>query len=120
MSHTPLQITFPTAERQSLGDAKLYSFAEVPSMDGSEEDYVLFLTVRAAEPAQERLLADTCTRAISAAPLALGALQLALSKLDSVAFLSEEGDTDEVKTLLRNAMSALVAPAPISVAGLAN
>ncbi|MGO4801119.1 hypothetical protein ACEN2T_17715 [Pseudomonas sp. W22_MBD1_FP4] len=121
MSQTPLQINFPAAERQNLGDSKLYSFAEVPSMERLEEDYVLFLTVRAAEPAQERLLADTCTRAISASPLALAAMQLALNKLDSVAFLLDEGDTDEVKSLLRKAMSALAAPSsPLNVDALIN
>ena len=118
MSLKTLPIEFPLAERKSVGDSKLYSFAKVPSMDSSDEDYVLFLTIRAAEPSQERLLADTCTRAISAAPLALDAMQLALNKLDSVAFLSEEGDTDEVKRILRNAMTALVAPAHLAGTGI--
>lgn len=118
MSLKPLQINFPIAERANVGDPKLYSFANVPSMESSDEDYVLFLTIRAAEPSQERLLADTCTRAISAAPLALDAMQLALNKLDSVAFLSEEGDTDEVKRILLNAMTALMAPAPLAVSGI--
>ncbi|MFA0998311.1 MULTISPECIES: hypothetical protein [Pseudomonas syringae group] len=109
MNAQPLQIKFPAAERANSGDAKLYSFAEVPSMDQADEDYVLFLTVRAADPYQERLIADTCTRAVTQTPKALAAMQAAYAKLDSVAFVSEEGDTDDVKAALLDAISALLA-----------
>lgn len=101
-----LRINFPPAERASVSDSKLYSHAEVPSMDRADEDYILHLTVRAADPEQERLLADTCTRAVTSAPKALAAMQLAYAKLDSVAFVSEEGDTDEVKSALISAIAA--------------
>lgn len=104
-----LQIKFPAAERANYGDSKLYSFAEVPSLDQANEDYVLFLTVRAADPDQERRIADTCTRAVTQAPKALAAMQAAYAKLDSVAFVSKEGDTDDVKAALLDAMAALVA-----------
>lgn len=107
MGPKALQINFPTAERASVSDSKLYSHAEVPSMDLADEDYILHLTVRAADPDQERLLADTCTRAVTSAPKALAAMQQAYSTLDSVAFVSEEGDTDEVKSALLEAMAAL-------------
>jgi hypothetical protein len=109
MSMKPIQINFPTATRANASDAKLYSFAQVPSMEQADVDYILFLTVRAADPKQERLIADTCTRAVSAAPQALAAMQAAYSKLDSVAFVSQEGDTDEVKAALLGAMAALAA-----------
>lgn len=105
----PLQITFPAAARVNVSDAKLYSFAEVPSMDQADEDYTLFLTVRAADPDQERLIADTCTRAVSSAPKVLASMQAAYAKLDSVTFLSEPGDTDEVKAELLDAIAALAA-----------
>ncbi|WP_235663791.1 hypothetical protein, partial [Pseudomonas amygdali] len=107
MNVQPLHIKFPAAERANSGDAKLYSFAEVPSMDQVDEDYVLFLTVRAADPDQERLIANTCTRAVTQAPKALAAMQAAYAKLDSVAFVSEECDTDDVKAALLDAMAAL-------------
>lgn len=119
MSQNALIINFPIAQRSSLSDSKLYSFAQVQSMDNTDEDYILHLTVRAAEPSMERLLADTCTRAINAAPEAMNAMQLALSALDSVAFLSEEGDTTEVKRALSSAMAALSVPTPKSAPGSA-
>lgn len=109
MSMKLLQIKFPAAVRTNASDAKLYSFAEVPSMDATDEDYILFLTVRAADPVQERLIADTCTRAVTSAPKALAAMQAAYDKLDSVAFVSHEGDTEEVKSVLLDAMAALAA-----------
>lgn len=109
MTMKPMQIKFPVAERASVSDSQLYSHAQVPSMDEAGEDYILFLTVRAADPDQERLIADTCTRAVTSAPKALAAMQAAYDKLDSVAFVSHEGDTDEVKRVLLDAMSALVA-----------
>ncbi|WP_019334929.1 hypothetical protein [Pseudomonas syringae] len=109
MNIKPLQIKFPVAARANSSDSKLYSFAEVPSMDQAAEDYVLFLTVRAADPEQERLIADTCTRAVTSAPKALAAMQAAYAKLDSVAFVSHEGDTDEVKNALLDAIAALAA-----------
>lgn len=115
MSQTVLTINFPIAQRSSLSDSKLYSFAQVQSMDNADEDYILHLTVRAAEPSVERLLADTCTRAINAAPEVMSAMQLALSALDSVAFLSAEGDTAEVKRALQSAMAALAVPTPQTV-----
>jgi hypothetical protein len=110
MHTTPLRIEFPVAARANASDAKLYSFAKVPSMDQADEDYVLFLTVRAADPEQERLIADTCTRAVTSSSIALAAMQAAFAKLDSVAFVSQEGDPDEVKAALLDAMAAL-APA---------
>ncbi|WP_165442020.1 hypothetical protein [Pseudomonas syringae] len=44
-----------------------------------------------------------------ALPKALAAMQAAYAKLDSVAFVSEEGDTDDVKAALIDAMAALSA-----------
>lgn len=108
MSNKPIQVAFPAATRLNVSDPNLYSFAEVPSMDEADEGYTLFLTARAADPDQERLIADTCTRAINSAPQALAAMQAAYAKLDSVAFVSQEGDTDEVKGLLLDAMAALL------------
>lgn len=107
MGPKALQINFPAAERANVSDSKLYSHAEVPSMDRADEDYIVHLTVRGADPDQERLLADTCTRAVTSAPKALAAMHQAYAKLDSVAFVSVEGDTDEVKTALLDAMAAL-------------
>lgn len=117
MTQIALTINFPNAQRSSLSDSKLYSFAQVKSMDDADEDYILHLTVRAAEPTVERLLADTCTRAINAAPEALSAMQSALTALDSVAFLSEEGDTAEVKRALQSAMASLAVPSLQPVPG---
>lgn len=107
MATKPVQIIFPLAKRMSPSCAKLYSLAEVESMDDKDEDYILKLTVCAAEPEQERLLVDTCTTHINGAPEAVSAMVYALNVLDSVAFLQEEGDTDDVKAKLRNALAAL-------------
>jgi len=107
MTKQPLQLNFPPAARGCHSDSKLYSFAEIPSMDQADEDYVLFLTVRAADPDQERLIADTCTRAINSLPQVLSALQAAYDKLESAAYISEEGDTDEVKRQLSDTILAL-------------
>lgn len=110
MSNPPIQIKFPPAQRANESDARLYSFAEIPSMDRAGEDYVLHLTVRAADSDQERAIADTCTRAINSAGQTTSALHMALVKLDSVAFLAVEGDTDQVKKLIISALQALGAP----------
>lgn len=115
MQTNPIQISFPTAQRVSGSDPKLYSFATVPSMDSGDEDYVLHLIVRAGDPDQEQALADSCTQAINSAPRTARALQLALHKLDSVAFLQTEGDTDLVKQVITSALEALGAPpAPVT------
>ncbi|WP_236490795.1 hypothetical protein [Pseudomonas syringae] len=106
-----IQISFPPAQRVSGSDPKLYSFATVPSMDSADEDYVLHLTVRAGDPEQEQALADSCTQAINSASRTARALQLALHKLDSVAFLETEGDTELVKQVITSALDALGAPA---------
>ncbi|NVL49813.1 hypothetical protein F2S72_08680 [Pseudomonas syringae pv. actinidiae] len=107
MANKPMQITCPPAARTSASDPKLYSFGQIPSMDDADEDYTLILTVRAADSDQERLIADTCTRAISSTPQAVAAMQAAYAKLDSVAFVSEEGDTDDLKSALLAAIAAL-------------
>lgn len=109
MNMKSLQITFPVAERASYSDAKLYSHGEIPNMDQADEDYILFLTIRAADPVQERLIADTCTRAVNSAPQVLAAMHAAYHQLDSVAFLSTEGDTNAVKSALLDAIAALTA-----------
>jgi hypothetical protein len=106
----PIEINFPIADRLSVWDPKLYSFAQVPGMDKKGEDYVLTLTVRAADPRQERQMADTCTTYLNGAPKAVSALVYALNVLDSVAFLQVEGDTDDVKEQLRNALAELRIP----------
>lgn len=50
------------------------------------------------------------SRAVTSAPKALSSMQAAYAKVDSVAFVSHEGDTDGVKAALMDAMGAL-APA---------
>lgn len=102
---------FPRAQRVSNpSDSKLYSFGVVPAMDRKDQDYILTLTVRAADPATEQGLADYCTKAINAAPKTLRALRAAHAKLDSVAFLAQEGDTDVIKQDLLKAIAQLVDP----------
>lgn len=101
MSQKALQIRFPTAERSANpGDSRLYSVAEIPSLDMSDEDYSVILTVSAADPEQERAIADSCTRTINAAHSVKTVMQAAYDALDSVAFLRREGDTDAVKQAL--------------------
>lgn len=102
---------FPRAQRASNPSApQLYSFGVVPAMDRKNEDYTLTLTVRAADPATKQGLADYCTKAINAAPKTLRALRAAYAKLDSVAFLAQEGDTDAIKQDLLKAIAHLVDP----------
>jgi hypothetical protein len=107
MSRTPIHINFPAAQRVNASDPKLYSFANVASLDQSGEDYILHLTIRAADTDTERYLADTCTRSITAAPQVSHALEMAYAALDSVAFLKVEGDSDQVKRLIADALSSL-------------
>lgn len=108
MSLKPLEIRFFDANRSAENsDSRLYSFAEIPSMDKTGDDYTLYLTVRAADEDVERQIADTCTRAINAAPSALAAMQDAYKALDSVAFLQSEGDTEKVKQALAAAIEAI-------------
>lgn len=114
MTTVPLRIEFPVAERASHSDAKLYSHAAVPSMDQLEHDYILELIVRAADPDQERLLADTCTRAINQNRQSIAALQLAYEALDSVAHLQAPGDTDNVKAVIADALGKLGAQLQIA------
>jgi len=103
-----LDIHFPVAERSAnTSDARLYSFGEIPSLDELGWDYGLHLIVRAADEKVEQMIADTCTRAINAAPSALAAMQDAYKALDSVAFLQTEGDTDKVKQALAAAIEAI-------------
>ncbi|MFL1449274.1 hypothetical protein ACI77O_12835 [Pseudomonas tritici] len=117
MTATPIRINFPMSARANLSDSKLYSNASVACMDQLGHDYILELTVRAADPDQERLLADTCTRAINASRQVASAMQLALQLLESVDHLSVEGDTDNAKAVLTNALHALDAPLSLQWTG---
>lgn len=108
MNQKALQIIFPTAERSANpGDSRLYSFAEIPSMDASDADYSVTLTVSAADPEQERVIADTCTRAINASHSINAVMQASYDALDSVAFLRREGDTDAVKQTLADHLNGI-------------
>lgn len=101
MSQKTLQIRFPAAERSANpGDPRLYSVAEIPCLDMSDEGYSVILTVSAADPEQERVIADTCTGIINAANSVKTVMQAAYDALDSVAFLRKEGDADAVKQAL--------------------
>ena len=103
---TALSFFFTRAERPSdLSNGRLYSYGIVPGMDS--DDYQITLTVSVEDPGQERALADHLVRVLNTAPLAEQAMKLASKKLDSVAFLSEEGDTRAVKLSLRIALASL-------------
>ena len=93
------------AERASHSDAKLYAWGDIPHMDNKDEDYVFEVTISTADPAQEKALARYVSIAVTELPRFLDAMTLALKKLDSVAFWSEEGDTDIAKQTLRAAIA---------------
>lgn len=96
----------PRADRANVSDSKLYAFGKVPAMDARDEDYVLTLTVHTADPEAEREIADYCTAAVNNRGQYMRALREAEKLLDSVAFVSAEGDTTQVLARIRAALAA--------------
>lgn len=93
------------AERANHSDAKLYAWGELPHLDARGEDYVFEVRIHTADPAQEQELARYVSAAVTELPRFIDAMTLALAKLDSVAFLSQEGDTKIAKESLRAAIA---------------
>lgn len=99
--------SLPVAERASASDSKLYAWGSVPTMDARDEDYVFEVCIHTADPDAERQLAEHVSRCVNSAAMTIDAMEFALQKLDSVAFLSEEGDTNVAKQSLIAAIAAL-------------
>lgn len=91
-------------ERQSHSDSTRYEWLTVPVMDAREEAYRVELSVRAADIDAEQALAEYLSHAVNGYPLLVGALLAAYQALDSVAFLSVEGDTEQLKRQLLDTM----------------
>lgn len=97
---------FDRPDRVGAGDASLYSIARVSGMDMAHQDYSVHLTVSAGDPDKERALADLCVNAINRLPQVLEALRIAEGLLDSVAYVSSEGDTEFPLREIRAALDA--------------
>ena len=93
--------------RKGDSNSNLYCDVIFPVLDERDEDYHLQIQVGAADPQVEQALIDFVARAVDSVPLVLDAMEFALQKLDSVAFLAKEGDTRVAKQSLRNAIDKL-------------
>jgi hypothetical protein len=107
---TPQKLFNNALERVQLDPA----VALLPPMEQAIKAAALLLMespadvfAKAAAKMNEAFPPRVHTRAVTQAPKAFAAMQAAYAKLDSVAFVSEEGDTDDVKAALIDAMAAL-------------
>jgi hypothetical protein len=101
---------FEPAKRMSDSDSNLYAWATVPALDEAEEMYNVELKISANDPDIELALAKYVVNAVNTVPNVLQVLKQAYSKLDSVAFLTAEGDTDLVKHELSEMIRKLSVP----------
>lgn len=93
------------AERVSHSDGKLYAWGDIPKMEAEGEGWIFEVQISTADPAKEQALAKLVSVAVTNLPRFIDAMTYALQKLDSVAFLSEEGDTNIAKQSLREAIA---------------
>lgn len=93
--------------RKSSSDSRLFCDVLFPALDERDEDYHVQITSAAADPQTEKRLIELCIHAIDMLPGVIDTLQFAHKKLDSVAFLVNEGDTRFAKQSIENILEKL-------------
>ena len=96
---------FATPKRKSDSDSTIFSEAAIPAIDkrypATGELYSVQLSIAVNDPSEEMQIARTCVEALNDFTELRRTLQAAYEKLDSVAFLRVEGDTDAIKKRIR-------------------
>lgn len=92
-------------ERDLHGGTKLWGTST--GLAERDHEFCIELDVRHPDPNVEQALQNHCVEAIELTPRTLAAMQNAYALLDSVAFVSKEGDTQAIKDELETLIESL-------------